>query len=72
MNKKSMTEQEIRSAYIRPALVAAGWQGPDVQIREEFYLDAGRMNIQGKTAVRGSRNFMRDFQIAATLNSDLR
>ena len=53
-----MTEQEIRSAYIRPALVAAGWQGQDVQIREEFYLDAGRMNIQGKTAVRGQRNFM--------------
>ncbi len=58
MNKKLMTEQEIRSAFIRPAIVAAGWQGPDVQIREEFYLDAGRMNIQGKTAVRGQRNFM--------------
>ncbi|MCC6603770.1 MAG: DEAD/DEAH box helicase family protein [Anaerolineae bacterium] len=58
MNKKLMTEQEIRSAFIRPAIVAAGWQGLDVQIREEFFLDAGRMNIQGKTAVRGSRNFM--------------
>ncbi len=58
MNKKSMTEQEIRSNFIRPALVAAGWQGKDVQIREEFYYNDGRMEIQGQTAVRGKRNFM--------------
>jgi type I restriction enzyme R subunit len=58
MDKKNMTEAEIRSQFIRPTIVDAGWQGPAVRIREEFYLDAGRMNIQGKTAARGGRNFM--------------
>ena len=38
MNKKSLSEQEIRSQYIRPALVNAGWQRQDVRIREEFHL----------------------------------
>jgi type I restriction enzyme R subunit len=33
MNKKDLTEQEIRTQYITPAIQAAGWQG--LQIREE-------------------------------------
>lgn len=36
MNKKNLTEQEIRSRYIRPAIVRAGWG--DTEIREEYYL----------------------------------
>lgn len=58
MNKKSLTEAEIRSQFIRPALVDAGWQQPGARIREEYYYTDGRMNIQGKTAVRGKRNFV--------------
>jgi len=33
MSKKDLTEQEIRSQYIRPAILAAGWK--DNEIREE-------------------------------------
>ena len=50
MNKSDLTEQEIRSRYIRPALIDAGWQ--PAQIREEYYFTNGRMHITGqKTAV---------------------
>lgn len=56
MNKRQLTEQEIRSQYIRPAITAAGWQNS--QIREEYYYNDGRMNIQGRTAIRGERAFV--------------
>lgn len=55
MNKKSLTEQEIRSQYIRPAIIQAGWQNQ--QIREEYYFTAGRMTIQGNKAFRGVGSF---------------
>jgi len=35
MNKKDLTEQEIRSQYIRMAIVNAGWTDP--MIGEEHY-----------------------------------
>ena len=62
MNKKNLTEAEIRSQYIRPAIVAAGWQGADVHIREEYFTD-GRMHIEGRKPLRGQRsNATRLFQ----------
>ncbi|MCP4419602.1 MAG: DEAD/DEAH box helicase family protein, partial [Chloroflexi bacterium] len=57
MNKKSMSETEICSNYIRPAIVDAGWQGTDVQIREQYYFTDGRMHIEGRKPLRGERNF---------------
>lgn len=56
MNKKELTEQEIRSRYILPALLDAGWL--QAQIREERYITDGRMHISGQQAVRGKRSFM--------------
>ena len=35
MNKKDLTEQEIRTRYITPAIQSAAWQ--PAQIREEVY-----------------------------------
>ena len=40
MAKQDLTEQEIRSQYKRPAIVAAGWKS--AEIREEYHLTAGR------------------------------
>ena len=56
MNKKDLTEQEIRTQYITPAVQTAGWKG--LQIREEYYFTDGRFHIQqnGK-AKRGERSF---------------
>ncbi|MCP4358380.1 MAG: hypothetical protein GY796_10230 [Chloroflexi bacterium] len=53
MNKKDLTEQEIR---ITPAIQVAGWQG--LQICEEYYFTDDRFHIQknGK-AKRGERAY---------------
>lgn len=50
-DKKSLTEAEIRTRYITPAITGAGWQLP--QVREEFfYFTKGRIVVQGKRATR--------------------
>lgn len=50
-DKKSLTEAEIRTRYITPAITGAGWQLP--QVREEFfYFTKGRIVVQGKKATR--------------------
>ena len=51
MNKATMTEQEIRNNYIRPAIEKAGWNGAK-QIREEYSLTAGRIVVRGQKASR--------------------
>lgn len=38
MGKQDLTEQEIRSQYIRPAIVSAGWKY--AEIREEYHFVA--------------------------------
>lgn len=46
MNKKDLTEQEIRTAYITPALKNKGWVVPN-NMREEYYFTDGRVIIAG-------------------------
>ena len=55
MNKKELTEADIRTKFITPALV-----GPDggkwklmTQLREEIYFTKGRVIVRGKTVRRG-------------------
>jgi hypothetical protein len=52
MNKKALTEADIRTKFITPGFVAAGW---DVmtQIREEAFFTKGRVIVRGKTVRRG-------------------
>jgi len=52
MNKKALTETDIRSKFITPAIVAAGWDLM-TQIREEAYFTAGRVVVRGKSVSRG-------------------
>jgi type I site-specific restriction endonuclease len=52
MNKKQMSEQDIRSKYITPAIVASGWDMQS-QIREEVTFTAGRFIVRGKLVSRG-------------------
>lgn len=50
-DKAQLTEAEIRTRYITPALSAAGW--PVTSFREEFYyFSAGRIQVVGKKGVR--------------------
>jgi len=55
MNKKELTEADIRTKFITPAIL-----GPDggkwnvmTQLREEVYLTKGRVIVRGKTVKRG-------------------
>jgi type I restriction enzyme R subunit len=50
-DKAQLTETEIRTRYITPALSAAGW--PLTSFREEYYyFSAGRIQVVGKKGVR--------------------
>ncbi len=55
MNKKSLTEADIRTKFITPALVGADREKWDSlsQIREEVYFTKGRVIVRGKTVKRG-------------------
>ncbi|QWF70578.1 DEAD/DEAH box helicase family protein [Methylomonas paludis] len=51
MNKKQLSERDICSKFITPALVYAGWDLV-TQIREEFSLTKGRIIVRGKLHTR--------------------
>lgn len=52
MNKKALTEADIRTKFITPNIVSAGWDMM-TQIREEVYFTNGRVIVRGKTVKRG-------------------
>lgn len=47
MNKKDLTEADIRTKFITPAIEAAGWD-KITQIRGEYCFTAGRIIVRGK------------------------
>jgi type I restriction enzyme R subunit len=51
MNKKELTETDIRSKFITPAIVSK-WDLMS-QLREEVYITKGRVIVRGKTVRRG-------------------
>ena len=56
MHKKSLTETDIRTKFITPALTGANGEKWNLmtQIREEFYFTKGRVIVRGKTVKRGA------------------
>lgn len=50
MNKKDLTERDICTKFITPAIQAAGWQPQ--QFREEVKLTKGRVIVRGQIATR--------------------
>ena len=55
MDKSTLTEADIRSKFITPALIGANADKWDMmtQIREEAYFTKGRVIVRGKTVKRG-------------------
>ncbi len=55
MNKKALTEADIRTKFITPAIVGVGGCNWDVmtQVREEVYFTKGRVIVRGKLVKRG-------------------
>jgi type I restriction enzyme, R subunit len=56
MDKKSLSEQDIRTKFITPAITKAGWD-PMTQLREEVYFTKGRIIVRGKKVSRGKKKF---------------
>src|ERR1700737_5667428 len=52
MDKKSLTERDICTKFITPAVKGAGWDEM-LQIREEVYFTKGRIIVRGKLVSRG-------------------
>ena len=52
MDKKSLSERDICTKFIAPALQEAGWN-IQTQVREEVTFTAGRIIVRGKTVTRG-------------------
>src|ERR1700678_280036 len=52
MNKKALSERDICSKFICPAVKRAGWDGM-MQIREEVNFTKGRIIVRGKLVTRG-------------------
>ena len=52
MNKKQLTEADIRTKFILPSIEKSGWD-KDKQIREEKYFTDGRIYVYGKVPKRG-------------------
>jgi type I restriction enzyme R subunit len=56
IDKKTLTERDICTKFITPAIESAGW---DVmtQVREQVYFTKGRVMVRGKTVKRGEAKF---------------
>ena len=56
VNKKSLSERDICTQYISPAVQQAGWDFP-TQVREEVTFTAGQVIVKGKTIRRGKYDY---------------
>jgi type I restriction enzyme R subunit len=54
MNKKSLSERDICTKYITPAIEKAGWD-TQVQVLEEVSFTDGKIYVRGKMTARGTR-----------------
>ena len=55
-DKKSLSERDICTKYITPAIVRGGWD-VQVQVRENVHLTKGRVIVRGKLVSRGKAKF---------------
>ena len=53
-NKSSLSERDIITKYILPAIEQSGWN-KQTQIREEVTFTAGRIFVKGKKTKRGEK-----------------
>ncbi len=56
LDKKSLSERDICSKFITPAVRKAGWDELS-QIREQVYFTKGRIIVRGKLVTRGKAKF---------------
>lgn len=56
MNKKNLSESDIKAKFITPAILKSGWDEQTQLGREIFFTD-GRIYVKGKLTARGKRKF---------------
>ena len=56
MDKKALSERDICTKFITPAIERAGWD-VQTQIREEVYLTDGQVLVRGRLVTRGEGKF---------------
>jgi len=56
MNKKDLSESDIKAKFITPAITGAGWNEQTQLGREIFFTD-GRIYVKGRMTARGKRKF---------------
>ena len=56
MNKKNLSESDIKAKFITPAILKPGWD-EHTQIGREIYFTDGRIYVKGKMTRRGKRKF---------------
>jgi len=56
MNKKDLSESDIKAKYITPAILQSGWD-EQTQIGREIFFTDGRIYVKGKLTARGKRKF---------------
>jgi len=56
MNKKDLSEADIKAKFITPAILKAGWD-EQTQLGREVYFTDGRIYVKGKITARGKRKF---------------
>lgn len=56
MNKKNLSEADIKEKFITPAIIQAGWNEHTQLGREIFFTD-GQIRVEGKIRARGKRKF---------------
>ena len=56
MNKKDLSEADIKEKFITPAIIKAGWD-EFTQIGREIFFTDGRIYVKGKITARGKRKF---------------
>jgi len=52
IDKRNLTERDICTKFILPALTRAGWDEM-LQVREEVYFTKGRIIVRGRLVTRG-------------------
>lgn len=56
MKKSKLSERDICTKFITPAVVKSGWD-VQAQIREQVYLTKGRVIVRGRLTLRGEQRF---------------
>ncbi|MCD6367060.1 MAG: DEAD/DEAH box helicase family protein [Bacteroidales bacterium] len=56
MNKKDLSEADIKAKFITPAILKAGWD-EQTQLGREIYFTNGRIYVKGRITARGKRKF---------------